>query len=225
MSKLGARLFVDIETIPAQGEGAASAARSRITAPANYKDPEKIEAYIAGKAEEAWLKTALDGSYGEVFCIGYAIDDEPAEVVTRGPRTGPMVDEADVLEEFFERVDDELIGGGIWIGHNIQRFDMRFLWKRSVIHRLPHIVTTPFNESPYSDQIRDTMMMWTGDRNSFISLDELLDILGIDSEDPIDGSEVWAHIQEGNYDVVNEHCRANVEETREAWRRMAFMPG
>jgi len=135
-----------------------------------------------------------------------------------------MGTEASVLESFWEAVDDNLVGGGIWAGHNIQRFDLRFLWKRSVIHHFSQVTTSPFNESPYSDRIRDTMTMWTGDRNSFISLDELLAILGIESSDPIGGSEVWGHVDRGEYDIVNEHCRQDVENTRAAWRRMAFMP-
>lgn len=222
MSKFAERITIDIETIPDQREGAAQAARSRIKAPANYKDPEKIEAYIEARAQEAWLATSLDGSYGQVYCIGYAFDDEDAKVIWDDGLTLPG--ERDLLQRFWENVEERLTLGSPWIGHNVQRFDLRFLWKRSVIHGVAPASAVPFTASPFSDAIQDTMMMWTGDRNTFISLDELLGILGVDSEDFTDGSAVWDHIQNDEHEIVLHHCLRNVEETREAWRRMTFAP-
>lgn len=215
------RIFLDIETIPDMREGAASAARSRIAAPKNYKDPEKIEAYIEAKAEEAWLATALDGSYGQIYCIGFALDDDPAQVVYRDMDSD--TGEADLLRSFWDMLGDDLVPGSTWIGHNVQRFDLRFIWKRSVINRVPMSHRLPFDVSPWSEQVQDTMMMWTGERNSFISLDELLAILGVESNDPINGSEVWHHVSHGEERRVIEHCLRNVEETREAWKRMTTL--
>ena len=219
---VASRITLDIETIPAQGEGAASAARSRIKPPANYKDPDKIEAYIAGKAEEAWRSTSLDGSYGEIFCIGFALEDDPAQVIYRD--LDDEDGERELIEGFWDMLGNDLSPGATWIGHNVQRFDMRFIWKRSVIHRVPMAHKMPFDSSPWSGTVQDTMMMWTGERNSFVSLDELLSILRIESKDPTDGSQVWDLIEAGDERKVVEHCIRNVEETREAWRRMMLHP-
>lgn len=218
------RLFLDLETIPDQREGAAQRAASLISAPSNYKDPEKIAAYVAERAAEAWRKTSLDGGYGEIFCIGYALDDEPATVLYRKADSGPE-GERELLASFWSMVDEELVDTPTWVGHNVLRFDLRFLWRRSVVLDVPMHRRIPFDVSPWSDQVQDTMLMWTVDRNSFISLDELLSILGIESRDGISGADVWDRIEAGDHRAVIDHCAWNVEEMRQAWRRMALAPG
>lgn len=211
------RIFLDIETIPSQAEGAAERARERIKPPKNYKDPEKIEAYINEKAEEAYLQTSLDGSYGELFCIGFALGDEPAQVVYRDFES---TSEKDLLDSFWDILGSDLSVGATWVGHNVLRFDLRFIWQRSVIHRvrMPHRM--PFDASPWSSEVGDTMLMWTGERNSYVSLDELLAILGIESKDAMSGADVWPYIIAGKEDEVIRHCLRNVEEVREAYNRM-----
>jgi len=217
------RIFLDIETIPDQREGAADKAASLISAPSNYKDQAKIDAYVAERAAEAWTKTALDGGYGEIYCIGYALDNQDAEVIYRDLED-PESTEREVLESFWDMVDEHLVSDPTWIGHNVQRFDLRFLWQRSVINRVPMRRQLPFDVSPWSERVADTMMMWTGDRNKFIAQDELLDILGIESTDPIRGKDVWSKIEAGESDTVIRHCARNVEEVREAWRLMMMLP-
>lgn len=215
-------IFIDIETIPDQREGAASAASSRISAPSNYKDPDKIKAYVEEKGAEAWRKTSLDGTYGQLFCIGFAINDEPAMVGVAADLT--LEAEAALLCSFW----DNALGGVIptkapvWIGHNVA-FDLSFLWKRHVVHQVQPLTRIPHGDAPWSGGIGDTMITWTGQRTQFISLDELLSALSIPSGDPIEGSEVWDYVSSGATDVVVEHCRRNVEETREAWKRMRLV--
>lgn len=217
------RIFLDIETVPDQRPGAEEAARNRIQAPANYKDPEKIEAYVAGKGREAWRKTSLNGAYGEIFCIGYALGDEEATVIHRDTDDPEWTEKA-LLESFWEMLGNDLSMTATWVGHNVQRFDLRFIWQRSVIHGVPMPMRLPFDASPWSKELADTMMMWTGERNSFISLDDLLDILGVESRDPISGADVWDAIEAGDSHLVVRHCLRNVEEVREAWRRMMLFP-
>lgn len=218
----GKLLFLDIETIPDQREGAASAARSRISAPSNYKDPIKIGAYIAERAQEAWLSTALDGSYGEVFCIGYAVDGEPPEVLVRPDAAGPFTPagERALLQEFWTKVAPRLSHVPTWVGHNILKFDLRFLWRRHVINAVAPHRPLPYNASPWSADVYDTMLAWSGDRTSYVSLSELLKIVRIDSLDGISGADVWELVQSGDIDPVIEHCLVNVDDVRALWERM-----
>lgn len=211
------RLFIDIETIPDQREGAAQAATSRIQAPSNYKDPDKIKAYVAEKGAEAWRKTSLDGSYGQVYCIGVALDDEPAGVFVAEDYSPEA--EAALLEEFWESLPIPKTRV-TWVGHNVLGFDLPFLWKRHVIRQVQPRLPIPYNAGAWSDEIEDTMLMWTGQRTQFMKLDELLSVLGIPSGDPIEGSEVWDWLEKGEKQVVVEHCVRNVDETRQAWIRM-----
>jgi len=214
------RIVLDIETIPDQSEGAAERAASRITAPSNYKDPAKIEAYIQEKAADAWRRTALDGGYGEVVVIGFALDDEDATAIYRDPDSGPE-GERRLLENFWSMIEEELVFSPKWIGHRILSFDLRFLWRRSVILRVPMGRPLPFGAAPWSKEVADTSYMWTGDRNGGIALVDLARILSIDgAKDGIDGSMVWDAIEDGRMQDVVDYCIKDVEITREAYYRM-----
>ena len=76
-------IYLDIETIPSQRDDVRGLSWQRVKVPANYKDPQKIEAYKYEHAEEEYRKTALDGGYGELCCIGWAVDDEPSHYLYR----------------------------------------------------------------------------------------------------------------------------------------------
>jgi hypothetical protein len=108
-------LYLDIETIPTQRQDVCDylsetlrddtlKAMESVCAPANYKDADKIAEYIASKkaalqaefAEKLKEKidsTGLDGSFGQVFCIGWAMDNE-------GPTTSYGMNEREVLDTF-----------------------------------------------------------------------------------------------------------------------------
>ena len=84
------RLFFDIETL-ANPENCALMPEPVVDAPANYKDPEKITAYVAEKtaaAKAAALeKAALDPDYGKILSIGlYAFSDDPVRFRLFFPR-------------------------------------------------------------------------------------------------------------------------------------------
>jgi hypothetical protein len=219
MNRTGIKVFIDMETVPDQREGAASAALARVTVPSNYKDPEKIKAYREEKGSEAWRKTSLDGGYGQIFCIGFAVDDQPVIVIDVDNYSREA--EAELLREFWRLLDPLIVSNPVWIGHNVLGFDLPFLWRRSVILGVAPMRPIPYNAAPWGHEVNDTMIMWCGQRNAYISLDELLSILGIPSDDIISGSEVWDVLQgTDGVNLVMQHCYANVSETREAWRRM-----
>lgn len=215
-------IFLDIETIPSQAPGAQQAAQDRIQAPANYKDPEKIKAYIEAKSEEAWLKTALNGTYGEVHTIGFAINESPVKTFTRENILTPE-SERELLESFWGTIAGaDQASTMVWVGHNIQRFDLRFLWQRSVIHGVRPVPHFPVHDSPFSESTVDTMTLWTGSRTEFISLEDLARVvLGVEPSG-IDGSEVWNAIVNAEYDAVVEHCKRDVELVRDIYNRLEF---
>ena len=106
------------------------------------------------------------------------------------------------------------------IGHNIEAFDMRFMFQRSVIRNVRP--TLNLNMSRYSDNLFDTMTAWAGYQGR-ISLDALCKALGIPSpKNGIDGSKVWDAVRDGRIDEVATYCAADVDATREAFLRMTF---
>lgn len=221
-------IYLDIETIPDQREGAKFRAMADIKVPANYKNPEAIRKYREEHAEKAWLNTALDGTYGEVFAIGYKLPRKPIEVLCRSVGSFNDKSERDLLTAFFNVVEDYCAkdsppesrrGDAVYtvprfIGHCVD-FDLRFLWQRKVIHGIPTAVDLPHKARAWQGKYVDTAYEWTGKEHG-IGLKALHKaIKGLPPCAPddldIDGANVWENVSEGNYDAVIEHCRKDVQ--------------
>jgi hypothetical protein len=75
-------LHLDIETLPTDRADVIDMLAASIKAPAQYKKPESIAQWLeenkASELDALHRKTALDGAFGHICCIGFAIDDEPA---------------------------------------------------------------------------------------------------------------------------------------------------
>ena len=230
-------IYFDIETIPAQDPAAIQLIRAdvekqkiAIQAPNNYKDQEKIDAYIKAEVEKldaefdaTYRKTSFDGGLGEICCIGYAIDDRP-------PVSIYGVSEAYILNDFFGFLKDvykqSLQKRPIFIGHNIVNFDLRFLFQRSVMNNVQPPMMIPFNAKPWDENIFDTMTAWAGHGNR-VSLDKLCKIFNIPMKgseigEEIDGSKVWDFYQAGRIEDIAKYCEGDVERTRQAYKRMTF---
>jgi len=110
-------LFFDIETVP---NVEALDFEPEFKAPANYKDEEKIQAYIAEQRAEWHNKMALDPDLGMVRAIGFGTDSEI---------TSLLKDEKEMLTEFWDVLAGE---NGISCGYNIIGFDYPFLLRRSM---------------------------------------------------------------------------------------------
>lgn len=171
-----------------------------------------------GDAE--WRKTSFDGAKGQICCIGLALDDAD-------PFAFYGDSEADVLRIFFSEADKHILRNNlrrpIFVGHNIAGFDLRFIFQRAVINRVPVPVWFPRNARPWDDCINDTMLMWAGNGNR-ISLANLCDALGIESSNEMDGSMVCDAVMAGRLQEVADYCADDVRITRECWRRIALMP-
>ena len=221
-------IYLDIETVPDQREGALDAAKARVKVPANYKNVDTIAKYIDEHAEEEHHRTALNGGYGEIFCVSLAAQDEEVVTVERFDPWDAEGSERSVLERLNKLVPTLLHNRrSYYIGHNIQ-FDLRFLFHRFVIHGVEPLFSLPYNEQPYRGAYYDTHYAWTGktgDRSGKdgIKCKELAAILGIEQgANDIDGSEVWAAIQAGREDDVIAHCEADVRRVREVYKRLTF---
>ena len=169
-----------------------------------------------GDAE--WRKTSFDGAKGQICCIGVALDDcDPIAIASD--------DEAHILRTFFALVDKHVRRSSLrrptFIGHNIAGFDLRFIFQRAVINRVPVPVWLPRNARPWDDSINDTMLMWAGYGNR-ISLANLCDALGIESDNEMDGSMICDMVMAGKLGEVADYCADDVRITRECWRRMTM---
>ncbi len=214
-------IFIDIETIPNQSPEYRAMVRENIKAPAQYKKPDSIAAWLAENADtatdEAIAKTSFDPAAGHIACIGWAVgDDDPRYYDMR-----KVEDEAACLDGFFHNIiaacDVHMVR---WVGHYISGFDLRFLLNRAIVLgvKLPSAMVLPRDIKPWSDQVFDTMTAWAGAKGT-ISQDNLAKALGLAGKGDFDGSmvaEAWAN---GEHDRIAAYCLKDVETVRAIYRR------
>lgn len=219
-------LYYDIETVPTQEQEIIDAIAETVNPPGNYKKQETIDKWLdetkPGLVEEKVLKTALDGAYGQVISIAWAIDNNPITGIIR------TLDEPeeDLIKEFFFQVFPNQGDFNYRIcGSNIVKFDNRFLWQRSLVNdiEVPVQFQTAVNARPWEhEKVFDIMYQWTGTSHEYVSVDKLCQAFGIKSSktNEIDGSRVWEHVQKGNYDLVLNYNKDDVRAERELCLKM-----
>lgn len=222
-------IFIDIETIPDQRDGALAEYVAAVTAPAQYKKPESIQKWLDENSmsvgEQNWLKTSFDGGRGEIISIAWVVGDGVVGCVSRditGKRKRNCR-EAAMLRQFFRRLEKQcgyaLGGNRKWVGHNVQ-FDLRFLWQRCVALGVPGGIYVPWGKRHGSSQVYDTMEAWAGWRE-YIKLQKLAEILGVgDKLDDIDASQVWPMAQRGEINKITKYNRKDVVLTRRIYWKM-----
>ena len=211
-------LYLDIETIPCEDEALKAEISAGISCPGNYKKPESIAEWEKNEKpkliEEAIKRTGLDGGFGRILCIGWAVDDSSVQVAHEEEERLLL---QLVLDEWIEVLDRM----PTVVGHNIAGFDLRFLWQRCVVNGVfPQVLMNAMNAKPWDKTINDTMLMWHPQNK--VSLTKLCKILGVTKEDPVDGSQVYALLKAGELDKVIAHCKSDVEAVRACHRKMTF---
>lgn len=201
------KLYLDIETLPAAGDKLAMLKEL-------YQEYSKKDHFKKNKKDfdQYFRETSFQGEFGRIFCIGYAVDDQPVNCF--------YGEEKKLLTNFWELASN----ADLFIGHNIIDFDLRFIYKRSIINRVKPTKDLSFARYR-NNPIFDTMREWDKWSNSSVSLHQLSVILGIASpkEDGIDGSQVYDNFLAGNTDKIVEYCKRDVEATREVYKKMNFI--
>jgi hypothetical protein len=230
-------IVVDIETIPDQTPGAVDKiAEDLVVKAPDLTKPKLIEALDLGadgkyktvpelkemwleefgkdaklkQAKDKWLKTSFDGGYGEICCIGIS----GMIFTTKGS------DERSMLTQFWESVDASLSGRfPFFIAHNA-KFDLPFIYHRSVINGVKPV--RGFNPHGRHDQDHYcTMEGWAG-FNGKIGLDRLAKILGITGKEGMSGADVWPEYEKGNLAGIAEYCQDDVRITSEIYNKLKF---
>lgn len=247
-------LTLDIETIPAQRpdvlaeiyadkQAELADAIEAIRPPGNIKKPESISAWMTDEApakaqalrdavesdiDAAYRKTGLDGAFGQICVIGFALDDAAPRTVW-APEWCRDGIERELLEDFYCALTDLIPMNQersvCVIGHNVVNFDLRFLVQRSIVNGVqPHrVIAGAAQAKPWeAEKVFDTMVQWAGTGKT-IKLDRLCKALSIPTpKDGIDGSKVWDFVKAGRIAEVAAYCRRDVEATRLVHRRLTF---
>lgn len=215
--------FFDIETLPTTDPNVIADLEKTIKAPGNIKKPESIQLWMDENKESALKdivgKTSFNGMYGSIACIAWANNGDNEIESTDADQS-----EEDAIEYFYSK-----IGGNVtaFCGHNLAGFDVPFLKHRSIILGIkpPSSMLLAMNARPWSDSIKDTMLMWSIDRERRVSLDALCLAFGIDGKDGFDGSMVANEWFNGNKQKVIDYCKDDVMRTREIYKRLTFNQG
>ena len=201
------KLFFDIETLPADAANE-SIVRKLYEKKLTQRVYERLGSY-----EDFLRRTSMDGGLGRIFCIGYAEDDKPAEVLEGG-------DEKDIVRRFWLLAETS----DLVIGHNIFDFDLPFIYQRSVVHQLKPTKDL-FPRRYSSDVVFDTYHEWTKWHREHKpgSLDYLAHILDLpSSKQGIDGSQVYDFYLAGRGEEIADYCKRDVELTRQIYERLTF---
>jgi len=201
------KLFIDIETLPATSNQHIDYVVKNIKAPSNYKKPEAIERYKKDAREQSIAKTALSGLFGQVYMIGYAIDEGPVSVIYEG-------NEGDTLSKFCDEIRKfDFKPMSRFVGHNAKDFDVPFLFQRLMINGLKPI-SRYYDSNPPS--VLDTMQMFAcGRYKQYYSLEALCIAFGLPySAGGMDGSQVAQYHADGRHDEVKTYCAGDVEDMR-----------
>ena len=238
-------IVIDIETIGCEDPAVIAEITAHISPPRNISRAESFAKWRAEQLpcliDDAVKKTSFYGALGRIICVGLAVDNEPAECFdafeekTLLAQAFARIKDASTTHAFarlktastanFKLAGDHDVDNVVFVGHNLVGFDLRFLWQRAVIHGLkpPLSLLRAMQAKPWDKCIADTMLMWSPERELRISLDKLCKALGVPtSKGDIDGPKVWQAFKDGRLREIAAYCKADVEATRECYKRMIF---
>lgn len=220
------KLYFDIETLPAD-DGARTTLQYLFDRVRHRVKPEDYERRNVADFEDYVDGTGLDGAFGRVLTIAYAINDGAVDCICNPDN------EKKSLEKFWELAANV----DMFIGHNIRDFDLVFLIQRSVIlgvkpswNRFQAPGQKPWEMTKFLDFARykncpifDTMHEWNIWNGGKATLEHVALALGIPTpKEGIDGKEVAKFYKEGKIKDIIEYCKRDVETTRKVYKRMTF---
>jgi|SRR5262245_7272872 len=204
-------VLLDIETAPLSD---AAQYLEPIDAPANYKDPIKIEEYVRTKQREQLERAALDVDLCQVVAIGVMQQNGPDPFVMLAR---DVTDEASMLRAFFAKLDQERI-----IGFNVLDFDLPVLLRRALYLDIdaPIIQLDRYRHPRVLDLMQ--LLSYNG-KLKYRSQNFYCRRFGIDIEDDAhEGASIPLLFAEGRWDEIAHHVACDIKQLQALARRLGF---
>lgn len=182
-------------------------------------EKELAEVKSANVAQEKWEKTSFNPDVAPIACICIEADGYKQSFPLNKYRN-----EKKMLSEFHFVVIElcsehgEIIRKPNFIGHNIAKFDLPFIWKRSVINNVKSNYGVKWVDAKHGCNCYDTMTAWAGYGNR-ISADNLAKLLGIKGKSDMDGSMVYDTWQVDPQKVIS-YCHDDVQMVKQIHERL-----
>jgi hypothetical protein len=144
------------------------------TAPANYKDPVKVAAYIEDARREWLAKAALSPLTGSILLAAVAEDDGPVEFIEG--------DEAAVVRGMLDRLTATIAQGGRCVGFNCHHFDLPYLRQRALLLGVgfPRVLLSEWRgRLSWHERLVDLALLWDFGPRPACSLDVLARAFGL----------------------------------------------
>lgn len=188
-----------------------------ITAPSNYKDPLKIDAYIKEAEAERRERFALDADCNRIVALGWQDIGQGAPIVRlcrdEAEESAALVEYWTTFQQRATRI----------VGFNSARFDLVVLVMRSLYLGVAHpeLVIAPAWKSPHID-IWERLSLG-GARKDVKSLRFYAKRFGIPIYDDISGKDVAAMVAAGDWEKVQNHCLFDLDLTRAIAERVGCL--
>lgn len=209
-------LVFDIETAPLPD---AADFIEPVEPPANYKDPEKIAAYVREKQAEQLERAALDVDLCQVvsIAVGYDIAPHRDDILVALQRDAG---EAAMLQWFWDKVGD----GAHLVGFNVIAFDLPVLVRRSQYLgvRVPDLVLDTYRHPRVTDLAQ--VLSYNG-RLRLRKLSFYAKRFGLPATaDPITGADIGAAFARGDWQAIITHVVSDVQTTAYLAQRLGVLP-
>ena len=221
---------LDVETVGFAG--AAAFLEGNVSAPANYKDPDKIADYIKTETANRIAKAALDLDLAEVVALGCVrasdllrmTQAEVADTILTRDRLeeAKMLEMVrDVLRPTRNAQGHEELGSAAFVTFNGRCYDLPLLLRRAMYlgvpaphitmdrYRTPHVDL--YDRLTHTGAVSAHKLSWYAKR------------FGWTETSTIDGAGVAQAVAEGRWSDIREHCACDLLWTARLAERMGVL--
>lgn len=206
------KVVLDIETVQLPREEWAKLAGVSFVTPQDL-----LEVAEGGQQEKDYEKSAFDGTYSRIVCIGLILLTDSLD--PQGSIAWYGANERELLRLFWEKIG--LIRPSLYITHNGLGFDLPFIKKRSIIHQVKptvEISLAKFRTEP----VYDTLAVWSNwESRGWVKLDVLARALNVETKSG-SGKQVGEMWEKGQGKEIAEYCLHDTYVTYACYSRMVY---